>query len=514
MKRWIPFLISVAHFVALMFIARQHPYGNCATETDFYHLYAPDAERLAAGQFPANTFQGPGYPATIALIAKMTSSADLFTVGKWLSVISAVICGLLVFKLFSDLFNYRVGIWAQLLVAVSGEFPQFSINATTDIFFLAVCLLVLVVFSGKYLSLNLRIALSGALTGFAFVTRYNGLYLLAACLMGIVVINQFERPLQARLKLSAVFLIAFLVAASPWLIANYRHHGSPLYNTNYLNMATEFYPELVAGKTNQDGTRVLEEKFKSFGDVLRFDYRKIVKRYPANLVESLKSIIREDLMNRWVAWLSLAGLALALIYARSKSLLTILTSGALYLLLMGLNHWEARYYFFVMVLCVGLAVFALDWLFESASSRLGMKQPFHVAIPLILFTALWGMSLAESRADVIKFLSAQPREIIAARDFLNSVNPQGRKLRIVARKPHLPYMSHNEWIFFPPVKTIEEFRAWVETNNVDYIAIGKREIKERRELAPLANSKKAPEWLSAEWVSDDPPFILYKPVRR
>ncbi|MBK7600628.1 MAG: hypothetical protein IPJ07_19790, partial [Acidobacteria bacterium] len=86
MKRWLPVLISVAHFVALMFIARQHPYGNFATETDFYHLYAPDAERLAAGQFPANTFQGPGYPATIALIAKMTSSADLFTVGKWLSV--------------------------------------------------------------------------------------------------------------------------------------------------------------------------------------------------------------------------------------------------------------------------------------------------------------------------------------------------------------------------------------------------------------------------------------------
>src|SRR5690242_1261924 len=64
-------LICVIHLLALTYLARQHPFGTYATETDFYHFYAPDAERLASRQFPANTYQGPGYPATLALLAEL-----------------------------------------------------------------------------------------------------------------------------------------------------------------------------------------------------------------------------------------------------------------------------------------------------------------------------------------------------------------------------------------------------------------------------------------------------------
>src|SRR5262245_5180847 len=63
-------LICLIHLFALVYLARQHPFGNYATETDFYHFYAPDAERLASGQFPQNTYQGPGYPAALAVAAK------------------------------------------------------------------------------------------------------------------------------------------------------------------------------------------------------------------------------------------------------------------------------------------------------------------------------------------------------------------------------------------------------------------------------------------------------------
>src|SRR5215813_4486662 len=93
-RRALPLLVCLAHFFILAYLARQHPFGNYATETDFYHLYAPDAERIAAGQFPQNTYQGPGYPALIALLGKLTGlSNDLFTVGKWLSVVCAAFCG-------------------------------------------------------------------------------------------------------------------------------------------------------------------------------------------------------------------------------------------------------------------------------------------------------------------------------------------------------------------------------------------------------------------------------------
>lgn len=102
-------------------------------------------------------------------------------------------------------------------------------------------------------------------------------------------------------------------------------------------------------------------------------------------------------------------------------------------------------------------------------------------------------------------------EVAEARDFVISQNAAPNSLRIVARKPHLAYMSRQEWVFFPPVKSLEELRAWLQTNRVDYIAIGKREIKERKELKPLGDPKKAPDWLQAVWRYEPTGLILYQP---
>jgi hypothetical protein len=520
-RHWlVPVLICLVHFCVLYYLARQHPLGNFATETDFYHFYAPDAELIANGQFPTNTYQGPGYSGFLALIARLVNG-DLFDVGKWLSVVCAVLCGLLTFIIFARLFGFWVGVGAQSIVIVSGEFPQFSINATTDLFFLLLCLVVLAVFTSNWMTVRWRVALTGVLIGFSYLTRYNGIFLLAACLFGIVILNLFEKSRRERSILSMIIIVTFLACISPWLYINYKHRGSPFYNTNYLNMATEFYPELVAGKTNQDGTRALEQKFHSFGDVLRHDPKKILLRYPVNLFESLRLSIKNSMVNELVGWAALFGVVFALIGRRSKAVGFMLIAGAVYLLLMALNHWETRYYFFLMVLYAGLAVYAVSRLSKAAVARSWSRTPL-LANPrlaassawvfgVLLFAAIWGLSLAESYKDVRRFLAGHPTEVIAALDYLRSVNPQGDRLRIVARKPHLPYLSRNEWIFFPQVKSLDEFRVWVENNRVDYIAIGKRELKERKELTSLGDPKNAPSWLKVAWVNDQPMFILYQP---
>jgi hypothetical protein len=165
-----------------------------------------------------------------------------------------------------------------------------------------------------------------------------------------------------------------------------------------------------------------------------------------------------------------------------------------------------------MVLYAGFAVFAATAWLEAARSVGWLKNRAFALIPVAMVAAMAAFSLAESRRDVARFLESQPTEIIAARDYLSTTGATGGK-RIVARKPHLPYLSRNEWIFFPQVKSLDEFRAWIETNRVDYIAIGKRELKERKELSALGKPEKAPEWLKAVWVNDDPMFILYKPQR-
>lgn len=507
----LPVLLCLAYFVTLVCIARAHPFGTYATETDFYHYYAPDAERVAAGRFPENPFQGPGYPALLALTAKLTG--DLFIAGKWISIISATLVVWLTYWLFARLFDYRIGLGAALLVMVGGEFPQFAISATTDMFSLPLVLAALALFLSGRFSVRGRVALTGLVTGLAWVTRYNSVFLIAVFLCGIVALNLFDVAWRERVILSALLLVVFFVTVSPWLYVNWQHRGSPFYNTNYLNIATVFYGDLVGGKTNQDGTRELAKYFHSFGEVFFYNPQRIITYYPVNLWESLKLTITTDLVSQLTGWFALAGFLLAAIERRSKAVLLLLLAGALYFLLMGLNHWETRYYFFIQALYAGLAVYAAFRLLELARKRGWLAHPAFALVPVMLVLAMWVSSFSIARASTGEFLASHPYEVIGARDYILGTNAPPHSLKIVSRKPHLAYLSRQEWVFIPKVKSLDELRAWAANNQFDYLAISSREFKERKELKPLGDPKTAPAWLRAVWMNKKPLYILYQPVR-
>lgn len=46
----LPILICLIYLLTISYLARAHTFGTYSTETDFYHLYAPDAERIASWQ--------------------------------------------------------------------------------------------------------------------------------------------------------------------------------------------------------------------------------------------------------------------------------------------------------------------------------------------------------------------------------------------------------------------------------------------------------------------------------
>ncbi|MFN0124662.1 MAG: ArnT family glycosyltransferase, partial [Blastocatellia bacterium] len=498
------FLLCSALFLGLIRFSGQHPFGTYATETDFYHLYAPDARRLAAGQFPENAFQGPGYPLAVACVSLFTS--DLFLAGKWLSMGSAILCVILTFVLFAQLFSPSVGLGAAALVITGSEFLSYSISATTDMFFLPLCLATIVVFNATARRPGLCAALTGALCGLTYLTRYNGVFLLVTALTGIIFMNVCALAWRPRLKTAALTLAVFLLTISPWLSANAKHRGSPFHNQNYLNIATEFFPELTDGDVFQDATRSLAERFHSFGDVLRYDPVRLLKHYPINFFKSLWNSLTGVLIHRQIGWLALIGLVMALLTPRAKPVMTTLLAGLLYLLLMALNHWETRYYLFVMIICAGLAVYAISGLARLVSVHRGLAPA-----PLIVFLLAGWNAARPAHAQLHEFLDSHPMEIPAARDFLRGTGAAPHSLKIVARKPHLPFLADQEWVFIPPVKSPEELRAWLSVNKVDYIMIGKREMKERKALTPLGDPAKAPEWLEAAWVNDDPLCILYRP---
>ncbi len=518
-------LICLLYFAFLLYFSRQHPFGTYATETDFYHLYAPDAARIAAGQFPLNQFQGPGYPVLLSLVSKFTG--DLFISGKWISIISAVLCVWLVFALFKQLFGEWVGVGAALLSTTVIEFPEFSLQATTDVFFLLLCLVALVIFTGAYFSLRMRVIFAAFFTGVAYLTRYNGMFLLACFVFAILVINLFEKAWRERWILTGIFIVAFALTILPWLLANAQHHRSPFYNSNYLNMATLFYPELAGGEVTQDGTRKAGELFHSFGEVLRYKPSQAIARYFGNLSEIFLNSLRPTLVARLTGWLGLIGLFVALLEirlqgfheggeltAQAKGRLLLFIAMAAYFLLMGLNHWEARYFFFIGVCYSGLASYLaylpIKWLNEAHPLKFN-RTIVQVVVPTIYVLGIGANAFTSAHESFRNFLDSHPHEIPAAANFLQSTHAAPHTVKIVARKPHLPFIAQQDWVFFPPVKSLDELKAWLEKNPVDYIAIGKRELKSRKEMAALGDPKTAPDWLEAAWTNDDPKFILYKP---
>lgn len=518
-------LICLSYFAFLVFFSRRHPFGTYATETDFYHLYAPDAARIAAGQFPLNDFQGPGYPVLLSLVTKFTG--DMFVAGKWISIISAVLCLWLVFMLFKQLFGEWVGVGAALLSTVMIEFPEFSLQATTDVFFLLLCLVAFVIFTSTFFSLRMRVIFTAFFTGVAYLTRYNGVFLLACFVFAMLVLNLFEKAWRERWLLTGIFFVVFVVTAFPWFVANARYNGSPLYNANYLNMATLFYPELANGEVTQDGTRKLQERFRSFSEVLGYKPMQAIRRYFGNLSEIFLNSLQPTLVARLTGWLGLIGLFIALLEIRlrgffndgklttqSKARLLLFFSIAVYFLLMGLNHWEPRYFFFIGICYSGLAAYLaympIKWL--NAASPLTLNQTLvEVGIPLVYFLGIGANSFTLAHESFQTFMQSHPYEIPAAAQFLQTTNAAPHSLKILARKPHLPFMAQQDWVFFPQVKSLDELKAWLEKNPVDYLTISKRELKTRKDLAPLGDPKTAPAWLQAAWAHDDPKFILYRP---
>src|SRR5262245_26022221 len=78
---WRLAVILVAAYLAVMiWVGHQRVLGDYLKETDFYHLYAPDADRIRSGLLPVQTNNtGPAYPLLLALAFGVTG--DNFTSG-------------------------------------------------------------------------------------------------------------------------------------------------------------------------------------------------------------------------------------------------------------------------------------------------------------------------------------------------------------------------------------------------------------------------------------------------
>ena len=123
----------------------------------------------------------------------------------------------------------------------------------------------------------------------------------------------------------------------------------------------------------------------------------MLAHYPQNLWESLKLSVTDTLTASALAWLGWLGMLFALGERRSKPALLLLCAGAFYLLLMGLNHWETRYYFFLMVLYAGFAAWAASRWLALARGQGWLAARAFDAVPVAIVGALFALAAAQSR---------------------------------------------------------------------------------------------------------------------
>jgi 4-amino-4-deoxy-L-arabinose transferase-like glycosyltransferase len=413
-------LLVVAYVGVMAWVGARRVVGDYLKETDLYHYYAPDADRLQAGRAPENPFQGPGYPLLLVL-ASPWSGGNHFTGGKWLALAAATTTALTAAALFRRLLGARTVVPGLLFLLTGADFARYSVQATTDMPFLALAVLAVAVATTDGLRSWARALIAGILTGLAWLVRYNGVFLVPTCLLALATAEQGRDRAHRRLGLAAVFLAAALAVGAPWMVVNHRLHGFPLYNANYLNIAAMAY----GWPSDQDGTRPLSTAFHSVGEVVRHDPSRFVAAYFRNLLSTLGNTLGSPLAILPIGILAMAGTGRVLRAGWGARSAALPFSAAVFILLMALTHWESRYFLYVGVCYAGLAALAVVNASDWARERLGAPaQARLVAVTLALFVLV--PALVRTPLRVAELLQQQPTELLPAAAWLRSSTPDAR----------------------------------------------------------------------------------------
>jgi hypothetical protein len=465
----IAYLMCVLYVLVLAYPLRLHLVGAFS---DFYRWYAPDADRIAAGQFPQNTFNPPGFSALLAVASPLTG--DHFTSGKWMSLLGAAVVGILAFHLLRRLFGSAPALLAVPIILLSGEFTAYSIQAATDIPFLCVCLGALLIITAPQPSGWRASVANGVLCGLAYLIRYNGVFLLVP---GLVAAIWQPGSKRRRATLAGLYLGSFVLTVSPWWWANYTHHGSPVHSTNHEDIARA----LALYGEGEIGSRFLSG-------------------YPPRIVSTLYKSVSAGLVLVPVGPLAALGIVLSLVRHGRRPVRLVLIAALSYLLLMSLTHWMTRYFFLFAVFWAGFAAFAI---FEVAGAIGRAFDAPTARRATAAALAIWILVPSGVRAAnrVRTIIERQPLELVAAASYLDRVAPP--EATVMARKPNVAYLSRRPWRELPDAGSLDELRAILSERPPDYLVFDQSGLRFARHLSALANPATDLEWLRR--VYHDPP---------
>jgi hypothetical protein len=456
-----------------------HHLGNYAVETDFYWKYGPAARDLLHGRVDIANYdsKGWGYPAAVALLS--LTGLDPFRAGQVLALLSALLAGWLLYRLHRSLLGPTLALLSLLLLLQNRTFLANTYEVGTDMFFFAVVLgsVALMLRSGAP-GLPAILA-SGALGGWAFSTRYNGLFLWPGATLLFLVLQTPPGDRAVRWRRLLVWSGGFLAAAAPWLVINAVHTGNPLTNSNYVNVGYAVY-----GEGNWEKFFYGDRQIHSFADVIRLDPGRFAVAMGKNLVDHLRRDLSDLMPLLWGALAVVGGLLLARDRPGRRVGGYALLWGLYFLTLVPV-FYGTRFSLPMLALYTGLAA----WPFESGTAGRPFRS-FEASVPIraFVFLALWiptSLSAYQWTEDLRnpERLSAGPYELEPAIGYLRL---HGKGEALLARKPHAAFEAGMKFVPLPNVDSPAALHAEAEKAGARYLLISGAELSLRAAIRPFA----------------------------
>jgi hypothetical protein len=476
--------LCALYVLVLALPVHQHVVG---VFSDFYRFYAPDAERIAAGEFPQNTYNPPGYPAVLALVSRVAS--DLFTAGKWMSLLAGALGGLLAFFLHRRLFGAGPALLAVLILLTAPTFTTYAISPMTDVPFVALCLLTMLVITREQAAgWRPTTILGGLLSGAAALFRYNGAFLVVPGLLGAV---WRDGGFARRATAAGAYLGGFLLVTATWAWLTYAHQGVAVRSTNYIDVAKALD---------------LKGHFTSLADVVLADPPRFAVNYARNLGYIFGHTLGASLALFPVGPLAVVGIGLSLAHRRRRSVLILLAGMVSFLLFMSLTHWERRYHLFLLACYAGFAGFAIAELARGAARV--VRAPIARALVVAALALLIAIPSIERSARAVRTtLERQPLELLPAARYLERATAKGTT--VMAMRAQIAQLSGREWLELPVADSIAQLENALRERPPDYLVYDRWMRRLRQGLSPLAAGDGTVPWLEPVYRDPAGGIVIY-----
>lgn len=488
-------LFCLLYFVGLVVVSPFHEMGGYAVETDFYGAFAPGAEALMQGRVELDPGYGPGYE--IVLIAFYWIFGDMFEAGKIISMVSAALMCWVVYKLIQRVFDSRLAFFTILPLAF--VILPWAVVASTDVFFafLVAASLYLLIKDQKIEFSHLM--WSGLLTGFIYITRHNGVALFPAVAVILLLINPDGVAIARRLKSLAIFFGFSAVVILPWMATNYFVNENALHSDSYLIIASHFYTR--AGVITAEDMAKSAQHFSSLTDVIFYDFKYFVFHYTGNLYRHFRDVLIHAITLP-AGLFVLPGLML-LFRKLNRWQLSFISFPVFGFLLLCLVHFEPRYYLSIIAFFIFGAAF-----FFFRRQTTPAASPAYRFLNWGVYAFAVAMLSYYSAKDLKATLTTEPLELKMAAE---SLRQQSQKNDIIiARKPHLGYLSGLKTVFFPEAESVDELIRFAKEKNAKYVLYGEVEMERRPQLAGLLQGANSHHELVEVYKSERPSMVVYR----